>query len=59
MARAGSDTDLSSEEHSEFCGRPVTELVTTRAESVTDFPRGGILRICRPTGHEVSDDTGR
>ena len=40
MAQAGSDTNLSSEEHSEFCGRPVTELVTAHAGNDTDFPNG-------------------
>ena len=31
MARAGSDTDFPSGEHSEFFDRPVTELVTAKA----------------------------
>ena len=39
-ARAGSDTDFPSGEHSEFFGRPVTESVTARAGSDTDFPNG-------------------
>ena len=37
-ARAGSDTDFPSEEHSEFFGQPVTESVTAWAGSDTDFP---------------------
>ena len=37
-ARAGSGTDFSSGEHSEFFSRPVTESVTARAGSDTDFP---------------------
>ena len=40
MSRAGSDTDLPSDEHSEFFGRPVMESVTAQAGSDTDFPNG-------------------
>ena len=39
-ARAGSDTDYPSDEHSEYFDRPVTESVTARAKSGTDFPSG-------------------
>ena len=36
-ARARSDTDFPSDEHSKFFGRPVTESVTARAGSDTNF----------------------
>ena len=36
----GSDTDLPSDEHSEFFGRPVTDSVTAQAGSYIDFPNG-------------------
>ena len=39
-AQAGRDTDSPSGKHSKNFGRPVTELVTERAESATDFPKG-------------------
>ena len=40
MSRAGSDTDFSRDEHSEFFGRLVTESLTAQAGSDTDFPNG-------------------
>ena len=54
-ARAGSDTDFPSEEHSEFFGRPVTESVTARAGSDTDFPNGEYSEfVDRPVTESVT-----
>ena len=38
--QAGSDTYFPSGEYSEYFDRPVTESVTARTESNTDFPSG-------------------
>ena len=57
MSRAGSDTDLPSDEHSEFFGRPVTKSVTAQAGSDTDFPNGEYSEFVDQ--HEVGDGTSR
>ena len=38
-------TDLPSDEHSEFFGRPVTDSVTAQIGSYTDFPNGNIQNL--------------
>ena len=43
QGRAGSDADVSSDEHSENFDRPVTEAMTAWAGSDTDFPSGEYL----------------
>ena len=55
-ARAGSATDFPNGEYPEFFDRPVMESVTARTGSNKKW---GIFRNCRPTGHGVSDGTGR
>ena len=55
MARAGSDTDFPSGEHSELFDRPVTESVTARAGSDTDFPSDEYSEIFdRPVTESVT-----
>ena len=54
-ARAGSDTNLASEEHSEFFGHPVTESVMSWTGSDTDFPRDEHSEFfCRPVTESVA-----
>ena len=54
-----SDTEVPSEEHSEFIDRPVTELVTARAGSDTDFHSGEHSEIVdRPVTESVTARAG-
>ena len=54
-SRAGNDTDLPSDEHSEFIDQSVTELVTARAGSNTDFPSGEHSEfVDRPVSESVT-----
>ena len=55
-----SDTDVpSGEEHSELIDQPVTELVTARAGSDTDFPNGEHSEfVDRPVTESVTARAG-
>ena len=54
-SRAGSDTDLPSDEHSEFFGQPVMNLVTAWVGSDTDHPSGEHLKFSnRPVTESVT-----
>ena len=58
-ARAGSDTDSPSGKHSEFFGRPVTELVMARAGSATEFLNGEYPEfVKRPVTESVTACAG-
>ena len=54
-----SDTYFLSEKHSKYFDRPVTQSVTARAGSDTEFSQRRSFGTYRPTGHGVANGTGR
>ena len=57
-AWARCDINFPKEKYSEFFGRPVTESVTSRTGSETDFHSDEHSEFFGPTGHGVGDGTG-